>query len=534
MLMSVIPEAVSRAGERHGDVDRRFEAAIIGWARPAVPGRVRTLGPVINELSALGFDLAVVSDQSIDVISAEIGARPPGPGRLLIGVGQEGAVFQTGPSGTRRLASGFADRLELVRWILDDLWSRGIDRTGVVVAGADLVASGANLGDGPVWRLAHADDPSQVIDDQLRRRRRGEIPARPSAGDWCLTVDGFDPRLERLNESLLTLADGCLGTRGAPLVGNGAAASGVFHAGTYQGTGPATELAPLALWARLPNSESLRPSRRTLDLRTGTLYEWGPVASVRFSSLARPGTVVLRVNGDDALLPPAGARTEPGPVSAAVRDVRQRGVLDRFGAYARDGAAAETAATAAAEAGFDGLLHEHREAWGRRWQEADIVIEGDPDLQHAIRFSLFHLMASVGEVGEAAVGARGLSGPAYRGHMFWDSDVFVLPFLAATHPAAARAMLEYRVRRLPAARAAASRLGRSGARFPWESAVDGEDVTPPVMPLPTGDLVRIRTGEHEEHIVADVAWAAARYIDWTADSDFQAGGGRDLLMETAS
>ena len=87
-------------------------------------------------------------------------------------------------------------------------------------------------------------------------------------------------------------------------------------------------------------------------------------------------------------------------------------------------------------------------------------------------------MASVGDHGEAAVGARGLSGPAYRGHVFWDSDVFVLPFLAATHPPAARAMLEYRIRRLPAALEAARRLGRMGARFPWESAADGWDVTP--------------------------------------------------------
>ena len=99
-----------------------------------------------------------------------------------------------------------------------------------------------------------------------------------------------------------------------------------------------------------------------------------------------------------------------------------------------------------------------------------MVIEGDPELQRAVRFTLFHLMASVADEGEAAVGARGLSGPAYRGHVFWDSDVFVLPFLAATHPPAARAMLEYRVRRLDAARAAAARDDYAGARFPWESA----------------------------------------------------------------
>jgi trehalose/maltose hydrolase-like predicted phosphorylase len=111
--------------------------------------------------------------------------------------------------------------------------------------------------------------------------------------------------------------------------------------------------------------------------------------------------------------------------------------------------------------------------------------------------------------------------------------VFVLPFLAATHPAAARAMLEYRIRRLPAARELARRLGREGARFPWESARDGTDVTPTHAHLPTGEIVRIRTGELEEHIVADVAWAASCYVDWTGDLEFAEGPGRDLFVETA-
>ena len=173
------------------------------------------------------------------------------------------------------------------------------------------------------------------------------------------------------------------------------------------------------------------------------------------------------------------------------------------------------------------------EAWARRWETADVVVEGDPGLQQALRLTLFHLMASVGDHGEAAVGARGLSGPAYRGHVFWDSDVFVLPFLAATHPPAARAMLEYRIRRLPAALEAARRLGRMGARFPWESAADGWDVTPRSAFDQVGRLVRIRTGELEEHIVADVAWATACYLDWTGDGDFEDGPGRDLLVQTA-
>ena len=183
--------------------------------------------------------------------------------------------------------------------------------------------------------------------------------------------------------------------------------------------------------------------------------------------------------------------------------------------------------------GFERLLVEQREAWARRWGKADIGIDGDPELQLAVRLALFHLIASVGDRGESALGARGLSGLAYRGHVFWDSDVFVLPFFAATHPPAARALLEYRLRRLPAARDAARRLGRAGARFPWESARSGDDVTPPIVHDRTGRLVPIRTGELEEHIVADVAWAASCYLDWTGDKEFAAGPGLTLFVDTA-
>ena len=183
--------------------------------------------------------------------------------------------------------------------------------------------------------------------------------------------------------------------------------------------------------------------------------------------------------------------------------------------------------------GFDALLAEHQRAWAHRWDDADVVVEGDEELQRAIRFSLFHLMASVGDVDEAAVGARGLTGTSYRGHVFWDADTFTLPFLAATHPASARAMLEYRIRRLPAAMEAARALGRAGARFPWESAISGRDVTPTSARDRAGHLVPIRTGQLEEHIVAEVAWAACCYTDWSGDDAFLCGPGRPLLVETA-
>jgi trehalose/maltose hydrolase-like predicted phosphorylase len=190
--------------------------------------------------------------------------------------------------------------------------------------------------------------------------------------------------------------------------------------------------------------------------------------------------------------------------------------------------AAEEAAT-----GFDRLLASHRRAWADRWDHADVTIEGDDRLQAAVRFALFHLMGSVADSGEAAVGPRGLTGPGYSGHVFWDADAFVLPFLAATHPDSARAMLEYRLRRLPAALAAARAIGRQGARFPWESARTGEDVTPPSAHDRTGRLVPIRTGQLEEHIVAQVALAADTYVEWTGDEEFASGPFRTLLASTA-
>ena len=196
------------------------------------------------------------------------------------------------------------------------------------------------------------------------------------------------------------------------------------------------------------------------------------------------------MKGDARRLPPAGSRVEhESEITLALLDTRGDHRLERLAAYGPDERSARRALGAARKAGFETLFAEHRQAWARRWETADVVIEGDPELQRAVRFALFHLMASVADEGEAAVGARGLSGPGYQGHVFWDSDVFVLPFLAATHPPAARAMLEYRLRRLDAARAAAAREGYSGARFPWESAREGEDVTPSHAHLATGELV---------------------------------------------
>jgi trehalose/maltose hydrolase-like predicted phosphorylase len=463
-------------------------------------------------------------------------------------------------SDAKHVEIGLTDKADSARWAFAELRRRGVAPGLVLVAGdefgplgglrgsdsflvvpeaagATVISVGAEPSGTPAEVHALGGGPEafrRILADQLERRRRGDVPDLDLDPDWTITIDGLDPELERVHESLLTIADGRLGTRGAPVFDHPSAAPAVLLSGVYSGDGPATALASCPDWTRLAPSPPRRPKiRRRLDLSTGLLREDGPVTSLRFSSLARPGTIALRAvpDGSTEIRPPR--RRRGGPVAAAFSDRRRGSAFERIGSYDQERHVAEAALADAQRAGFERLLREHREAWAGRWQNADVVLEGDPELQRAVRFALFHLMGSVGDRDEAGVGARGLSGPAYSGHVFWDSDVFVLPFLAATHPAAARAMLEYRVRRLPAAREAARALRRAGARFAWESARDGRDVTPSSARLTTGDVVRIRTGELEEHIVGDVAWAAAHYLAWTGDEEFAAGGARELFVETA-
>jgi trehalose/maltose hydrolase-like predicted phosphorylase len=463
-------------------------------------------------------------------------------------------------SDAKHVEIGLTDKSDSAGWAFSELATRGIGASLVLVAGDEFGPLGGLIGSDfyllvPEARRALAvsvgaeptGTPTEVLNvsggpptfvrilrDQLDRRRRGDVPDVDRDPAWTLEIGGLDRRLERVHESLLTVADGRLGTRGAPVFVNGDKTPGVVYADVYEGEGSEARLASCLDWIRVGRSPHRRASvTRTLDLRTGVMREQGPLTALRFSSLARPGTVALRVNGSTERLPRGGRREKASPVVAALRDRRRGASFERLGAYDPTESGARLALAQAEEAGFERLLAEHREAWGHRWQEADVVVEGDLELQRAIRFALFHLMGSVSDRDEAAVGARGLTGPAYRGHVFWDSDVFVLPFLAATHPPAARAMLEYRIRRLPAARETARRIGRSGARFAWESARDGVDVTPASARLATGELVRIRTGELEEHIVADVAWAASCYVDWTGDTAFAEGPGRPLFVDTA-
>jgi kojibiose phosphorylase len=176
----------------------------------------------------------------------------------------------------------------------------------------------------------------------------------------------------------------------------------------------------------------------------------------------------------------------------------------------------------------------HRDAWLARWQASDIRTDGDIDAQRALRFAVYHLSSAANpEDDRVSIGARGLSGLAYMGHVFWDTESFMLPLFALTYPEAARALVMYRYHTLAGARAKAARLGYRGALYAWESADNGDEVTPPFVIAPDGKVIRILTGEQEHHISADVAFAVWSYWQATGDERFLLSAGAEILIETA-
>jgi beta-phosphoglucomutase len=178
----------------------------------------------------------------------------------------------------------------------------------------------------------------------------------------------------------------------------------------------------------------------------------------------------------------------------------------------------------------------HEQAWESVWQQSDVTIEGDLKAQQAVRHSIFQLMA-VAPYHDDRVGipAKTLSGFAYAGHCFWDTEIFVLPLLTWTQPAIARNLLNYRYHTLPGARRKAKEAGFEGAMYAWESAGTGDEVTPRWVPPASGgkELVRIWCGDIELHINTDVAYAVWQYWQATGDDEWMRQYGAEMILDTA-
>jgi beta-phosphoglucomutase len=181
------------------------------------------------------------------------------------------------------------------------------------------------------------------------------------------------------------------------------------------------------------------------------------------------------------------------------------------------------------------MLAAHEAAWSDVWRDSDVIIEGDPVAQQALRYNLFQmLIAAPRHDDRVSIGAKTLSGFGYRGHVFWDTELFVLPFFIYTQPALARNMLRYRHHTLPGARRKALQGGYEGAMYSWESAGTGDEVTPRWVPGPQGEkLVRIWTGDIQLHISADVARGVWNYWRVTGDDEWMRRYGVEIILDTA-
>jgi trehalose/maltose hydrolase-like predicted phosphorylase len=185
--------------------------------------------------------------------------------------------------------------------------------------------------------------------------------------------------------------------------------------------------------------------------------------------------------------------------------------------------------------GYDGLFARHKESWSDFWRNADIIIEGDDKAQRAIRYNIYQLRISASaHDSRYSIAAKGLTGFGYLGHIFHDTENFMLPFFIYIQPSIARNLLLYRYHLLPAAREKARQNGFEGAQYPWESTLDGKDATPETIIHPElRVLISVPHARRELHITADIAYRVWQYWYMTGDDVFVREYGAELLLSTA-
>ena len=180
--------------------------------------------------------------------------------------------------------------------------------------------------------------------------------------------------------------------------------------------------------------------------------------------------------------------------------------------------------------GFEGLLAAQESYMNDFWRRSDVRIKDvredrtkrtTVEIQQAIRFNLFHILQASARAENTGVAAKGLTGQAYEGHYFWDTEIYLLPFLTYTSPQIARNLLGFRYRTLPQARARARQLGHRGAIFPWRT-ISGEEAS-----------AYYAAGTAQYHINADIMFALRKYVQATSDDVFLRDCGAEMLVETA-
>ncbi|MBQ9730960.1 MAG: glycoside hydrolase family 65 protein [Bacilli bacterium] len=175
----------------------------------------------------------------------------------------------------------------------------------------------------------------------------------------------------------------------------------------------------------------------------------------------------------------------------------------------------------------------HKKIFNEKWNNSDVVIQGNKEAQFAIRYSIYHLLILGNEKYQTSIPARGVSGQTYKGAIFWDSEIFLLPFFTLTNPLIAKQLLKYRINTLNGAKEKAKEEGYDGAFYAWESQENGEErcskynVTDPI----TNEPVRTYFGEKQIHISADIAYALIQYVNISGDTSILFDDGLYMMLE---
>jgi len=272
-------------------------------------------------------------------------------------------------------------------------------------------------------------------------------------------------------------------------------------------------------------SKPLQPvEHRSHDNRSSLVHQ------CRQSGLRMAAAVDHIIDGD--LIPDSHTYLEENwsrTTVGAKLEAGQRLTLTKFASYGwssqrtthalRD--QVDAALSAALHTGWDELVNEQSRYLEEFWDGADVQVEGDETIQQAVRFGLFHVLQAGARAEQRAIPAKGLTGPGYDGHTFWDTENYVLPVLVATAPRAAADALRWRHSTMDLAEQRARTLYLKGAAFPWRT-IRGQECSA-YWPAGTAAF----------HVNADIALAAARYVSWTGDTDFERSCALPLLIQTA-
>jgi trehalose/maltose hydrolase-like predicted phosphorylase len=378
----------------------------------------------------------------------------------------------------------------------------------LLISASAFLLSGCN--NDPAPDAGNGPTPPQLNQDRSAGAFKDTDP-------WVLKTT--DPKAGRGNHGIF-LGNGLIGaTFGASGTGAGTDARSYV----YRGYDPQENFKAIGNWhdLGLPEPKSGETYEQTLDMKRGILTtKVGGTTITTLLSITAPLNGWLHVEGATPTPPPAPAGFDitDGADSSGGWTRRVRFQHDNSITLVKSD---PPTAPAAPSLNFTEVRAKHEAEWAKRWGAADITIEGDPEAQQLVRKLLFDLMQSARPEGNDSIPPETLSGDFYKGHIFWDAEVWMFPALVALHPDLARGMLDYRFERLDAAKALAKKQGCAGADFPWESAATGKETAP-------GGFSQGR------HVTAGVGAAVWLYWQATGDKKWMTERGWPLLSNVAT